>query len=59
MKKLLVCKYCGEILMGDSNKCIHCGEDQRNFYEKYKPYIWFGVFIFFSILAWIWLTRAA
>lgn len=39
MKKLFICKYCGEVMMGDSAKCFHCGRDQRTFFRRYRSYI--------------------
>lgn len=57
MKKLYVCKHCGELLMGDSDKCIHCGKNQRIFILRHKEIISLIVSILLIIWFIVYLIR--
>ncbi len=36
MDKMTNCKACGKEIAKGGNKCIHCGQDQRNFFMRHK-----------------------
>ncbi|APM37425.1 hypothetical protein [Clostridium kluyveri] len=35
-KNLVKCKACGADIAKSAKKCLHCGEDQRNFFMRHK-----------------------
>ncbi|MBZ9636275.1 OB-fold protein [Clostridium sp. FP1] len=36
MSKMVNCKACNKEIAKGASKCVHCGKDQRNFFQKHK-----------------------
>lgn len=51
MANLVACKACGKEIAKGVKKCVHCGKDQRNFFQRHKILTGIGVLIIIGIIS--------